>query len=167
MIGLKISKLKVAEIYTRDPLVAFPDDTLSLALRQMSEHDIGRLPIVSRTDKQKLLGVLRRADIIHAYNLALARRVEQRHREGSVRLDAMTSDRVDVTDAIVEAGAPIAGKKMKEISFPKECVIASIRRGSKVIIPHGETTVQPRDILVIVAQGKAREEAVKLCRSEK
>ena len=56
---------------------------------------------------------------------------------------------------------------MKEISFPKECVIASIRRGSKVIIPHGETTVQARDILVIVAQGKAREEAVKLCRSEK
>lgn len=160
-------KINVAEIYTRDPLVAFPSDTLSSALRQMSEHDIGRLPVVSRTDKQKLLGVLRRADIIHAYNLALARRVEQRHREGSVRLDAMTPDRVDVTDAVVETGAPIAGKKMKEISFPKECVIASIRRGSKVIIPHGETTIQPRDILVIVAQGKARGEAVKLCRSEK
>ena len=119
-------KAKVKEIYTRDLQVVFPDDTLSSALRQMSEHDIGRLPVVSRTDKQKLLGVLRRADVIHAYNLALARRVEQRHHEGSVRLDAMTPDRVDVTDAIVEVGAPIAGKKMKEISFPKECVIASI-----------------------------------------
>ncbi|MGA7193530.1 MAG: chloride channel protein [Anaerolineales bacterium] len=160
-------KTKVKEIYTRNLLVVFPDDTLSSALRQMSEHDIGRLPVVSRTDKQKLLGVLRRADVIHAYNLALARRVEQRHHEGSVRLGAMTPDRVDVTDAIVEVGAPIAGKKMKEISFPKECVIASIQRGSKIIIPHGETTVQARDVLVIVAQGKAREEAMKLCRSDK
>ena len=159
-------KAKVKEIYTRDLLVVFPDDTLSSALRQMSQHDIGRLPVVSRTDKRKLLGVLRRADVIHAYNLALTRRVEQRHREGSVRLSAITPDRVDVTDAIVEGGAPIAGKKIKDIPFPKECVIASIRRGSKVIIPHGETTVQPRDILVIVAQGKAREEAMKLCRSE-
>lgn len=160
-------KTKVKEIYTRNLLVVFPDDTLSSALRQMSEHDIGRLPVVSRTDKQKLLGVLRRADVIHAYNLALARRVEQRHHEGSVQLGAMTPDRVDVTDAIVEVGAPIAGKKMKEISFPKECVIASIQRGSKIIIPHGETTVQARDVLVIVAQGKAREEAMKLCRSDK
>lgn len=161
---IKDLKAKVKDVYTRDLLVVFPDDSLSSALRQMSEHDIGRLPVVSRTDKQKLLGVLRRADVIHAYNLALVRRVEQRHREGSVRLDAVTPDRVDVTDAVVEAGAPIAGKKIKEISFPKECVIASIRRGSKVIIPHGETTVQPRDTLVIVAQGKAREEAMKLCR---
>ena len=31
-------------------------------------------------------------------------RVEQRHREGNVRLDAMTPDLVDITDAIVEAG---------------------------------------------------------------
>ncbi|MFZ1042821.1 MAG: hypothetical protein WCA79_21060 [Anaerolineales bacterium] len=52
--------------------------------------------------------------------------MEQRHREGNVRLDAMTPDLVDITDAIVEAGAPIAGKQMKEISFPKESVIASI-----------------------------------------
>ena len=74
-------KAKVKDVYTRDPLVIYPDDTLSSALRQMSEHDIGRLPVVSLTDKQKLLGILRRADVIHAYNLALARRVEQRHRE--------------------------------------------------------------------------------------
>ncbi len=155
---------KVAEVYTRDILTAFPDETLSSALRLMSEHDIGRLPVVPHEDKRKLLGVLRRADVIHAYNLALARRTAQRHHEGSVRLEAITPDRVDVTDVVVNAESPIIGKKMKEISFPQDSVIASIRRGPKVIIPRGDTVIRAGDILVIVAQGKAREEAIKLCR---
>lgn len=156
---------KVDDIYTRDILTAFPDETLSAALRRLSERDVGRLPVVAREDKRKLLGVLRRADVIHAYNLALTRRTEKRHLEGSVRLDAITPDHVDVTDVVVNAESQIVGKKMKEISFPKDCVIASIRRGSKVIIPRGETVVRAGDMLVIVAQGKAREEAIKLCRA--
>ena len=155
---------KVAEVYTRDILTAFPDETLSAALRLMSEHDIGRLPVVPHEDKRKLLGVLRRADVIHAYNLALARRTAQRHHEGSVGLDAITPDRVDVTDVVVNAESQIVGKKMKEISFPQDSVIASIRRGSRVMIPHGDTVIRAGDILVIVAQGKAREEAIRLCR---
>ena len=39
--------------------------------------------------------------------------------KGSARLDAMTSDRADVTDAIVEAGAPIAGKENEGNFFSK------------------------------------------------
>ncbi len=159
-------EVNVKEVYTRDVLTAFPDETLSDALRRMSERDIGRLPVVSREDKQKLLGVLRRADVIHAYNLALARRTEKRHLEGNVRLDAITPDRVDVTDVVVNAESQIVGKKMKEITFPKDCVIASIRHGSRVTIPRGDTVVRAGDVLVIVAQGKAREEAIKLCRAD-
>jgi CIC family chloride channel protein len=158
--------VKVAEICTRDVVTAFPDETLSAALRRMSERDIGRLPVVAREDKQKLLGVLRRADVIHAYNLALARRTEKRHLEGNVRLDAITPDRVEVTDIVVNAESQIVGKKMKEIPFPKDCVIASIRHGAKVIVPRGDTVVHAGDVLVIVAQGKAREEAIKLCRAD-
>jgi len=66
----------------------------------------------------------------------------------------------------VESGAPIAMRKMKEIPFPAECVIASVRRGRKVFIPRGDTVIHPGDILVIVAQGKSREAAIRLCRAE-
>lgn len=156
--------IKVRNAYTRDVLTAFPDETLSAALRRMSERDVGRLPVVSHEDKRTLLGVLRRADVIHAYNIALMRRTARRHHEQSLLLDAVTPDRVEVTDVLVAKNALVAEMKMKEAPFPRECVIASIRRGGKIFIPRGDTVIHPGDTLVIVAQGKSREEAIRLCR---
>ncbi len=63
----------VGEASTREVEVAFPDKSLNMALRRISHRDIGRLPIVARENPRKLLGVLRRADIIHAYEIALTR----------------------------------------------------------------------------------------------
>ena len=157
--------IKVANVYTRDILTAFPDETLSAALRRMSERDVGRLPVVSHEDKRALLGVLRRADVIHAYNIALMRRTARRHHEQSLLLDAVTPDRVEVTDVLVAENALVAEMKMKEAPFPRECVIASVRRGGKIFIPRGDTVIHPGDTLVIVAQGKSREEAIRLCRT--
>ncbi|MFZ6030996.1 MAG: chloride channel protein [Chloroflexota bacterium] len=157
------SALPVGRVCTRQPLTAAPDEPLSAALRRMSQHDVGRLPVVAKDNPRQLVGVLRRAEVIQAYYLALTRRTAQRHREHGVRLDAITPDRVDVTDIIVEKGAVIVGKRMSEIAFPRECVIASVRRGRQVFIPHGDTVLEPGDILVVVAQGSARQVVLEMC----
>jgi Trk K+ transport system NAD-binding subunit len=70
---------------------------------------------------------------------------------------------MDVSDIVVETGSQAAGKQMKEISFPHDCVVASVRRGAQFFIPRGETILYPGDILVMVAEGTAYEEALKLC----
>jgi CIC family chloride channel protein len=152
------------EACTRNLDVTYPDEPLNLALRRMSRRDLGRLPVVSRQDPRRLVGILRRADIIHAYDIALDRRTAQRHQEHEVRLDALTPSRVDVMEVIVENGSQCAGRKMSEIPFPRECVIASVRRGGQVFIPHGTTIVEAGDTLVMVSQGAAREQALRLCR---
>jgi CIC family chloride channel protein len=154
----------VGEACTREVEVAFPDETLNMALRRMSRRDVGRLPVVARDNPRQLLGVLRRADVIHAYDLALTRRVAQRHAEHAVRLDALTPNRVEVSDVVVELGSAIVDLPLKEIPFPQECLIASVRRSEQVFIPRGETVIQAGDVLVIVAGGAAREEILKLCR---
>ncbi|MBI3174091.1 MAG: chloride channel protein [Chloroflexi bacterium] len=153
----------VGDACTRQVEVAFPDETLNMALRRMSRRDVGRLPVVSRENPRQLLGVLRRADVIHAYDIALTRRVTQRHQEHAVRLDALTPARVDVSDIVVEIGAPSAGKRVNEIAFPQGCIIASVRRGGQVFIPRGETRLLAGDVLVVVAEGAARTEAQRLC----
>jgi CIC family chloride channel protein len=153
----------VADACTREVDVAFPDESLNMALQRMSRRDVGRLPVVARDNPRKLLGVLRRADVIQAYDIALTRRTEQRHQEHAVRLDALTPPRVDVSDMAVEIGAPAAGKRVSEIPLPHDCVIASVRRGGKVFIPRGETVLLAGDILVVVAEDAARDEVLKLC----
>ena len=50
------------------PLVVITDDgSLREAADLMAEQQIGRLPVVARTDPQKLLGILTRSDLIAAH----------------------------------------------------------------------------------------------------
>jgi Trk K+ transport system NAD-binding subunit len=71
---------------------------------------------------------------------------------------------MDISDVEVEAGAQAADKRMKDIPFPQECLIASVRRGGQVFIPRGETVLRAGDELVVVADGAAREDVFRLCR---
>jgi len=63
--------LPVGEIATQATLVAYPDQSLYEVLQATAE-DYGRIPVVDRQDKGRLLGVLRRHDIIRAYRERLA-----------------------------------------------------------------------------------------------
>jgi CIC family chloride channel protein len=60
------NQLKVEDIATRSPFIAYPDQTLDRVLGA-TEEEYGRIPVVSRDDRRQLLGVLRRHDIIRAY----------------------------------------------------------------------------------------------------
>lgn len=59
---------KIGEIATREVEVAYPDETLDTALKRLASKQIGRLPVVDREDKTKLLGIITRSDIVNAYN---------------------------------------------------------------------------------------------------
>jgi chloride channel protein, CIC family len=44
-------------------VVTYPDEVLEEAVDKMAQHDIGRLPVVDRSDARKLLGYLGRSGI--------------------------------------------------------------------------------------------------------
>jgi CBS domain-containing protein len=49
-----------------DVAVAFPDETLHVAIARMLKRGIGRLPVVTRADPGKVVGYLGRSDILAA-----------------------------------------------------------------------------------------------------
>jgi CBS domain-containing protein len=51
------------EIMTRDPQCCTPTDTLQIAARLMADFDCGCLPVVERTDRNRVVGVLTDRDI--------------------------------------------------------------------------------------------------------
>jgi CIC family chloride channel protein len=155
------STTPVGEVCTRDVQVVYPDQTLAAAMRLMAVHDIGRLPVVARDNPRSLVGILRRSDMIRAYDLAVTRRVALRHQASQVRLGAMVG--VSVEEVTVAQGSACAGRRVGEIAWPRECVIATLRRGTQVLIPHGDTLLKPGDVLVAVAEGAARAELRRLC----
>lgn len=151
----------VGDICTRQPLVTYPDESLGAALRRMSARDIGRVPVVARDNPRRPLGVLRRSDLVRAYDIALTRRAAMRHRAHQVRLGAFSG--VNVVEVAVEAGAPCAGKRISQVGWPRDCVIATLRRGRQVLIPHGDTVLKAGDVLVATIEGEADKDLRRIC----
>jgi CIC family chloride channel protein len=64
----------VGDITTKSVIVAYPDEYIHDVLVKFGTQDVGRIPVVDRSNPKHLIGVLRRHDIIHAYAKAIARK---------------------------------------------------------------------------------------------
>jgi len=63
----------VTAIATHQLVVAFPDETLNDALRKLGMHRVGRVPVVTRDDHRRIVGLITDKDIVTAYNHVLIR----------------------------------------------------------------------------------------------
>ena len=153
--------LTVGQVCTHELMVAYPDETIGAALRRMGARDVGRLPVVARADPRQLIGMLRRTDLVRAYDIALTRRAAMRHQAQQIRLG--TYGGVSVEEITISASAPCANKRVSQVAWPRDCVLASVRRKRQIMIPRGDTLLKPEDVLVVVAEGTAREAVRELC----
>jgi CIC family chloride channel protein len=114
-------------------------------LQRLGTRGLGRMPVVDREDPNKLLGMIRRADIITAYNLALTRRSKIVHQTKHV--ETQSPEGTEFVELTLDAHDPAVGKSIQEIApaLPKECILISIERAGKVLIPHGQTIFQEGD----------------------
>ncbi|MBW7573033.1 ClC family H(+)/Cl(-) exchange transporter [Caproiciproducens faecalis] len=51
----------------------------------------------------------------------------------------------------VELGCTVAGKKVKDVSWPEGALIVSLCRGKKELLPNGDTEILPGDYLVVLS----------------
>jgi CIC family chloride channel protein len=69
------SSATVLEAGTPDPVVAYPDEVLHEAVERMLRSEVGRLPVVSRSDPKRVVGYLGRAGVM----AARMHRLEEEH----------------------------------------------------------------------------------------
>jgi CIC family chloride channel protein len=65
------SKLKVGDITSKSVVVAYPDEHIHDVFVKLGTRDVGRIPVVDRNNPKRLLGVLRRHDVVAAYGRAI------------------------------------------------------------------------------------------------
>jgi CIC family chloride channel protein len=140
----------VADIATTEDLLsAYPHEPMWKALRRMGTRDVGRLPVVEQEGSRRLVGMVRRSDIIRAYNQAIAQRAQHQHRAQVLRLGQL--DSAGFTHIDIPPHSPIVGQRVSEIDLPEECLIVSIRRGRRLLVPHGYTVLQGGDKVTLFA----------------
>jgi len=61
------AKMSVLEAGTRSPVVAHPDERVFDAMMKMLQNNIGRLPVVDRSDPQKLVGYINRGSVMESW----------------------------------------------------------------------------------------------------
>ncbi|HVO69443.1 MAG TPA: CBS domain-containing protein, partial [Aggregatilineaceae bacterium] len=152
----------VADVATVDGLaVAYPDESMSMALWRMGVRRVGRLPVVDRQDNRRLIGLVRREDIIDAYERAIATRKDTSARLRELR--ETHEGNVRVLEVDISGQHPLVGKPVREIAaiLPRDCILVSIRRDKRVIIPHGDTMIQKGDHLVTLVSVNCEDEARK------
>ena len=73
--------------------------------------------------------------------------------------------RVDVQELLIEKGSLCDGKRVREVGWPQNAVIASLRRHDQMLIARGETILLAGDVLMLIADEAALSEIQRLTRS--
>ena len=71
------TKKIVGDVMTKDPAVTYANENLSSVLGKLSGNQIGRLPVVSVTDKKHLIGIVTRQDVWRVYRIEINSRLEE------------------------------------------------------------------------------------------
>ena len=138
----------VGEICTCDPVAVFPDQSLHDALYLLSVRDIGRLPVVSREEPRRIVGLLRRDDLVRAYNKGLARRAEIERQVRQMRLASHRGGELLTLEIPPDAAA--VGYQVRDLRLPVGTIIVTIQRGGRALIPRGDTLLQAGDTVVLM-----------------
>ena len=134
--------------------VAFPDETIGDVLMRLGMRGLGRMPVVDRDDPDRLLGMIRRVDIISAYNLAVTRRSAIRHQTDYIK--RYSSEGTQFEEFNVDYSCYALGKRVQDLAplLPENCILVSINRSGHVLVPHGGTTLEEGDrVTVFLATG--------------
>ena len=67
-----------------------------------------------------------------------------------------------VFELYVAPGSPIDGKLIKDVRWPPETVVASVRRRNKLIVPHGSTDLLGGDAVTIVGEPDAERNLMRM-----
>ncbi len=69
---------------------------------------------------------------------------------GTLGVTFFARGRIQMRRIEVEPGASAVGRPLQQVPFPRGALLASIRRGDDLIVPHGSDTVQAGDHVTII-----------------
>ncbi len=137
--------LTAADIATRRPATAVPDEPVFRAVQRMANLDVGRLPVVDPTSG-RVVGVFRRADVVRAYDRGIERTVSERLSRDAGRLRDVTG--LEAVRLVVAGGSAVDGAEGRTVRWPERTILTGIQRGREAIVPAGDTLIVADDVVV-------------------
>jgi chloride channel protein, CIC family len=146
----------VGDVMTTDVVVAYPDESLREAMHLMSEASVEQLLVVDPKDPRRLVGLLRRLDVVNILEAKLGRPPDQAGPMATPR-----SRNGAFVWVYVPATSPHVRQTLREMHLPPGMVMVSVRRGGETLTPDDDTVLMPRDNVLIHVVPRTAEQNVR------
>jgi trk system potassium uptake protein TrkA len=141
-----------------DVVVTLTDDEETNILSSLLARRLGAGKAITRISKFSYFPLMTTIGIeqVVSPRLSAINTILQHIRRGKV-LSAISlkGEQAEVLEALALETSDIVGKPLKQISFPKGAIVAGMIRGESIIIPTGDSVIEPEDRIIIFAKRSA------------
>ncbi len=159
--------LQDAEIESADVVAAVTDkDEVNLAVSLIAKEEFGVDRVVSRVTDDRFVDIFRRLGVDAVVNpdRSAAQLIEKAITRPYL-VDMITFGRgeAELLEFEVTEGAKVSGKRVSDL--PNDCVIVALYRDGELILPRGDTEINPGDRVLVLALRDKLKKVEKLFRS--
>ena len=150
--------LREENIRDMDVVVTLTDDEETNILTSLLAMRLGASKTITKISKFGYFPLMSMIGLEQFVSprLSAVNSILQHIRRGKViSSKAIKDEQAEVMEAVALETSDIVGKPIKEISFPKGVLVTVIIRNNNVIIPSGESVIEPDDRIIIFARRQA------------
>ncbi|MCB2180787.1 MAG: chloride channel protein [Desulfobulbaceae bacterium] len=153
---ISLQDIKVWDVATSYPVTVFPDEAIWVAIRKMAPRDLARLPVVSRDEPKKMVGLISRSDILKAYQVGVMRKQQNQFERDQISL--RRGKDVGFVELVVGAESGCIGVKLSDLPLHQSTSIVSIKRHDQVLTPGSSSVFVSGDIVTVFCRMVHEEE---------
>lgn len=154
--GCEVTTMAEAGMSRADVVVAVTgDDEDNLVVCQVARHKFNVGRTIARVNNPKNQRIFRRLGIdvtISSTELILSQIEQVIPSESLLHLLTLRGVGVSFIELEIPADSPALGRRLKELGIPDDSILPLlIRSGTQVIIPYGDTVLEPGDKVIAVS----------------
>ena len=156
--GSDQSLLAEENIQDIDVVITLTDDEETNILASLLARRMGARKSITKISKFSYLSLMTTIGIeqVVSPRLSAINSILQHIRRGKViSAISIKGEQAEVIEAMAMETSDIVSKPLKRVSFPKGAIVVGIIRQEKIIIPSGESVIEPGDRIIIFATRKA------------
>lgn len=132
------------------------DDKLNLLLALLAKH-LGAKKTIVRVARNEYIELMEKVgvDIVLSSRFLSSGEVLRFVRKGGiVSVSLLEGAQAEALEIIIGENSEVAGKMLRELTLPKECLICAIVSNNEAYIPNGNTILQPNDRIILFVKSE-------------
>jgi len=157
--------LREENVQDMDVVVTLTNDEETNILTSLLARRMGASKIITKVSKFSYIPLISMIGLeqVVSPRLSAINTILQHIRVGKVlAAKSIIDEQAEVMEAVALETSDIVGKPIREISIPRGALVTGIMRKDTVIIPTGESVIEPNDRIIIFAKKQAIPEIEKI-----